>query len=102
MKARIYPWLLGAAALAVFAGYFFFYFTNLYATTMNTPVQGILPSMQWTSSEAFLFFVVAVWSFAAICGVAIAIVATLFFGHVSMFEEQSEELAEPRVMKQAA
>ena len=100
MKVRIYPWLLAAAALTVFGGYFFFYFANLDATTSSRASAGILPSMAWTSSEAFVFFVIAVWGFAAICGLAIAVVATLFFGHMSATAEQPTE--QPLVMKQAA
>lgn len=102
MKARVYPWLLAAAALTVFAGYFLFYFTNLAATTVSKPFPGILPSMAWASSEAFVFFVIAVWSFAAICGVAIAIVAALFFGRMSTEESLAIAEAPALAMKQAA
>src|SRR5689334_21486698 len=100
MKARIYPWLLAAGALSVFAGYFLFYFTHLAATTVSKPFPGILPAMAWTSSEAFAFFVIAVWSFAAVCGVAIAIVAALFFGHMSAEEERAIAEVPPLAMKQ--
>ena len=102
MKARIYPWLLGAAALTVFSGYFFFYFTNLYATATIHPAQGILPSMNWNSSEAFVIFLVAVWSFAALCGLVTVIIAALFFEHMSMSEEQPHAIAEQIALKQAA
>lgn len=102
MKARVYPWLLAAGALSVFAGYFLFYFTNLAATTASKPFPGILPSMEWTSSEAFVFFVIAVWGFAAICGVAIAITAALFFGHMSAEENLPVAEAPALAMKQAA
>jgi len=102
MKTRIYPWLLGAATLSVFSGYFFFYFSNLYATATIHPAQGILPSMNWNSSDAFVFFLAAVWGFAALCGLVIAVVAALFFGHMSTSEEQAHAIAEPVALKQAA
>jgi len=102
MKARIYPWLLATAALTIFAGYFLFYFTNLAATTVSKPFPGILPSMAWTSSEAFVFFVIAVWGFAAFCGVVIAVVAALFFSHMSTEESLSIAEAPALAMKQAA
>jgi hypothetical protein len=101
--ARLYPRLLAAAALVIFAGYFFFYFTHLYATTTYSSAQGILPSMAWTSGEAFVFFVVAVWGFAAICGFVVALVAALAFGHMSRSVEQSvEEGVATKAMHQAA
>jgi hypothetical protein len=100
MKARIYPWLLAAAALTVYGGFFLFYYAVLDVTTTSKPFAGILPSMAWTSSAGFVFFLIAVWSFAAVCGLVIAIVATLFFGHMSAIEEYPVE--QPLVMKQAA
>ena len=102
MKARIYRWLLAAAALSVFAGYFLFYFSNLAVTTATKPFPGILPSMAWTSSDAFVFFVIAVWGFAAICGGVIAIVAALFFGHLSAEENMPITETTSLAMKQAA
>jgi len=102
MKARIYPWLIGAAALLVFAGYFFFFFTSLFATTASRSAQGILPSVDWTSSAAFAFFLVAVWGFAAVCGLIVAILAALFFGHVSVGADQQEQQPAAMALKRAA
>jgi hypothetical protein len=102
MKARVYPWLLAAAALSVFAGYFLFYFSNLAVTTASKPFPSILPSMAWTSSEAFVFFVIAVRGFAAICGGMIATVAALFFGHMSTEENLAVAKGPVLAMKQAA
>lgn len=101
MKDRIYPWLLGAIALTVYGGYFFFYFANLYATTSIDRAQGILPSMDWTSSGAFTFFLIAVCGFAVLCGLVIALVAALFFARMSATEKQPEEVA-PLALTRAA
>lgn len=102
MKNRIYPWLLGMAALLVYGGYFLFYFTSLYATTATHSAQGILPAMDWTSSAAFTFFLVTVLAFAVVSGLMIAIVATLFFGHVSIDSEQSQEQPAEKALTRAA
>lgn len=72
----------GLATVTVFGGYGLFYFATVEATSSSKPTYMILRSLDW-SSEAFVSFVILVWSAAVIGGITMAGIATVVFSGIA-------------------